>query len=283
MAERVKQQWFARRPWRTHPVQFWAGVVGTSLPIAKGCLTLVERAGDVDFLISFYDRFSAPVGAFLAAHWDLVVPIVGLVLLWRSLRQPKPPEQEESKPEPVAESNPEPPPPPEPLAVPETAERLIDLFKRWDETLAFAAFVLEREVCAHGSSEKDQLLCYAIRAFPMEISKGKLIELRRKFEYFRPREATQSAFTTLRSEMGDTLRECNFLLVNWINKGGAVIRGEQLLSVPVYSGFCESYKEALEAAKLLRFHTELGGLARALQELETKPTPATDPPPSKAS
>ncbi len=284
MVERVKQ-WFARRPWRNHPVQFWTGVVGTSLPLAKGCLTLVERAGDVDFLISFYDRFSAPIGTFLAAHWDLIVPIAGLVLLWRSLRQPKPPEQGEPKPEPVAESKPEPPPPapPEPLAAPDSAEGLLGLFKHWDEVFSYAIFVLEREVCAYGFSEEAKLLSFAIREFPMEMSRENLVELRRRFEHFRPREATQVAFATLRDELLMTLSRCNFLLIFWINKGGAVIRGEQLLSVPVYIGFCEVYREALKSAHSLRYHSELGGLAKALLALETKPTPPIDPPPSKAS
>jgi hypothetical protein len=172
---------------------------------------------------------------------------------------------------------------PEPLAVPENAERLLDLFKHWDQALGHAAHVMEREICSHGSSEEAQLLCFAIRAYPLELSKEKLIELRRKFEYFRPREATQSAFDALRAEMLQTLSLCNFLLVFWINKGGAMIRGEQLLSAPVYIGFYDAYREALEAARLLRYHSELGSLAKALLDLETKPTAPVDPPPSMAS
>jgi hypothetical protein len=83
--------------------------------------------------------------------------------------------------------------------------------------------------------------------------------------------------------MRQTLQECNFLLIFWINKGGSVIRGEQFLSIPVYIGLCDVYREAIEAARLLRFHSELSGLAKALLELETKPTPPIDPPPSTAS
>lgn len=230
----------------------------------------------------------APLVPLLRDYWLDALSFVGLALIafelgrsrgwWARLSRRTP------TPEPVAEPpQPTPPAPPEPLAVPEYAERLLDLFKRWDEALNHAAFVLEREICAYGSSEEAQLLAFAIRAYPMETSKGKLSELRRKFEYFRPGEVTQGAFATLRAEMRQTLQECNFLLLFWINKGGAIIRGEQLLSVPVYIGFCELYEEALEAARSLRFHSELGGLAKSLIDLETKPTPPVDPPPSTAS
>ena len=218
---------------------------------------LLESADVVDGAISLVGK--------LKGYWGEILMVVGWGLIlyelgrsrgwWARVRR------RTSTPEPVAESpQPPPPAPPEPLAVPDTAERLVDLFKHWDHAFDLAAYMLEREICSHGSSEEAQLLCFAIRAYPLEMSKGKLIELRREFEYFRPREATQSAFATLRDEMLQTLSQCNFLLVFWINKGGAVIRGEQLLSVPVYIGFCDAYREALEAARLLRYHSELGGL-----------------------
>lgn len=205
----------------------------------------------------------APVIPFFRDHWLDALSLTGVALIvyevgrsreWWPLRQ-----RRTSEPEPVAES-PQPLPSSvisEPLAVPENAERLLDLFRHWDQALSHAAYVLEREICAYGSSEETKLLSYAIRSFPLEISNRKLIELRQKFEYFNPREATQSTFSTLRAELRQTLQECNFLLVFWINKGGSLIRGEQLLSVPVYIGLCDVYKEALEAARLLRFHSEL--------------------------
>lgn len=231
----------------------------------------------------------APLVPFLKDHWVDALSFLGFALivyeLGRSGRWWARLTRRTSTPEPVVESpQPLPPaPPPEPLAAPESAEGLLGLFKHWDEAFSHAAFVLEREICAYGFSEEAKLLSFAIRDFPLEISRGNLIELRRQFEHFRPREATQGTFAALRDEMLQTLSRCNFLLVFWINKGGAVIRGEQLLSAPVYIGFCEVYREALDSARALRYHSELGGLAKALLALETKPTPPIDPPTSKAS
>ena len=265
------------------PARRWRFLLG-GLFVIPGSLwkrlwLVLEGADVMDGTISLLGR--------LAGHWDKVLMVVGWGLIlyelgrsggwWARLTR------RTSTPEPIAESpQPSPPAPPEPLAVPDTAERFVDLFNRWDHAFGLAAFVLDREICSQGSSE-DQLLCFAIRTYPLEMSKEKLIALRREFDYFRPREATESAFAALRAEMLQTLSQCNFLLVYWINKGGAVIRGDQLLSVPVYIGFCEAYRDALEAARLLRYHSELGGLAKALLGLETKPTPPIGPAPSTAS
>lgn len=287
----MNEAWRARlREWRNRTAErlkarWWlyvliSLVLGQLKDYAQGEINayVTRQSSAMSELLRFLLVALSPVGlaAVILAVCVAVVALLAYFDVRRDAAQIRPTTETPTEPEQA-------PAPPEPLAVPDSAERLLDLFKHWDQALGLAAYVLDREICSYGSSEETQLLSYAIRTFPLEISKGKLIELRRKFEYFVPRETTQIAFSTLRVEMRQTLQECNFLLVFWINKGGAVIRGEQILSVPVYIGFCDAYREALEAARSLRFHSELGILAKALVELETKPTPPIDPPPSKAS
>jgi hypothetical protein len=124
----------------------------------------------------------APVMPFFRDHWLDALSLAGVALIVYEVGRSRgwwpPGRRRTPEPEPVAELPLPRPAPSEPLAVPENAERLLDLFKHWDQALSHAAYVLEREICNYGSTEETKLLSYAIRSFPLEISTGKLIPKR---------------------------------------------------------------------------------------------------------
>lgn len=69
-----------RHFWRRR--EFWIGIVAAPAPLwTKYLLWVVERGGDVDFLISLWQR----VQPFAIAHWDKVLMFIGFGLVFHSI------------------------------------------------------------------------------------------------------------------------------------------------------------------------------------------------------
>jgi hypothetical protein len=146
--------------------------------------------------------------------------------------------------------------------------------------------LLEQEIVSYpaGSPREIELLAFAIRDFPLRISKEELSALELEFQAFKPRQASQKAFDDLVNAVHATFAFCNYRLIYWINQAGPLISGENIFASLGYVDFYRAYEDALATARWNQDHSELSGLAKAWLAFETKPvTPLADPPSSRPS
>lgn len=266
--------------WRKYGLGGVMAAVGTAW-------SYMERADVLDGALAFLTRLKP----FLLANWDLLVMGIGLSLIvhefgrtrgWWGLAEKA--EAVAPAEEPIPDPIPEPTPPPEPIASQDSAERLLDLFRHWDEAFTYAAAVLRTEICNYRAfSPEGSLLAFALREYPLQSCLEAIVTLRRQFEVYAPQNTPQSSFNKLKADLLGTFKECNYQLVDWLNKGGYVLRGDELFSSKMYETFYLSYERALEAAARHRFHSEIGVIAKQLATMETKPQKPAGPASSTAS